>query len=741
VGSVASSDAATGLVKSLQEMRQHELNYINSKGSEYVDRVNQYVAAIRNESARVRKKLPGRLRERMDAFSRKVDEYDVAFESYVNLEADKNDIQSRMQDRAREALAGIDDLRNDLSEQLKSARSESDAFLEERSQVTQSAGYIVQSTMEVRLKEKEYAGTGEQALYDQIIETLGGFLDLIDQIRPLIKNDEDDALLTAMEEATGTYIFSINNYMASKNPETLSRMNLMTEQLITSARTMSERQNEQLTAARAEMAGLMNDKLANSEEANQIVKWFLEARTSEKEFVISKSDSSRDAAAGYMDSILKLGDRLMERLILDKNIRNLESALASVRIYREEFQSFTDMMAAQDHAEDTMLASVESAENVCNDIQGEVKKGMTGRISRAKVFLVVGTLVSILAGVILAFLIIASISRGISPVIQGLTEATDQVAGGSEEVSASSQVLAAGASRQAAGIEEISSSMEEMSSITSQNAENAGQADTYTNESRKIVSRANTSMKQLAGSIDQISKASQETSRIIKTIDEIAFQTNLLALNAAVEAARAGKAGAGFAVVADEVRSLAIRAADAAKDTATLIESIVKQIQTSMGLVGATAQAFNDVTESSDKVAALVAEISSSTGEVSRGINQVNETISDVDRVVQQNAASAEESASASEEMNARAEQMKVYVQNLVDIMGNGARFRLTGLFARGTVNKEADCDMPAATEKAADQGLLAPEPVSLKDRAEMKTREAQPHNMIPMDHEKFQDF
>jgi methyl-accepting chemotaxis protein len=186
-------------------------------------------------------------------------------------------------------------------------------------------------------------------------------------------------------------------------------------------------------------------------------------------------------------------------------------------------------------------------------------------------------------------------------------------------------------------------------------------------ESREVVSRANVSMGQLTDSNSQISRASQETSKIIKTIDEIAFQTNLLALNAAVEAARAGEAGAGFAVVADEVRSLAMRAAEAARNTTTLIESIVKQIQESMGLVDTTARAFSDVTESSDKVGALVAEIAASAGALSRGIDQVNEGISSVDQVVQQNAASAEESASASEEMSAQAEQMKIYVQNMVD--------------------------------------------------------------------------
>ena len=273
----------------------------------------------------------------------------------------------------------------------------------------------------------------------------------------------------------------------------------------------------------------------------------------------------------------------------------------------------------------------------------------------------------ILAAVILAsFFFARRITKPIMLTTEGLYRGTDQTYLSSTQVSESSQSLAEGSSRQAASIEETSASMEEISSMTKQNSANAAQADNLMMNANKIINMATESMEQVISSMDDISKASEETSKIIKTIDEIAFQTNLLALNAAVEAARAGEAGAGFAVVADEVRNLAMRAADAAKNTAEMIEGTVNKINDGSILVSDTNEAFSRVAESSIKVGQLVSEISKASKEQSNGIEQVANTFEDMDRVVQQNATDAEESASAAEIMTTQTEQLREYVGDLV---------------------------------------------------------------------------
>ncbi len=218
-----------------------------------------------------------------------------------------------------------------------------------------------------------------------------------------------------------------------------------------------------------------------------------------------------------------------------------------------------------------------------------------------------------------------------------------------EEIVTTSHTLSESASQQAASLEETSASLEEMSSMTKQNADVAGQAAQIIKQADQVAHQANDSMTQVTTSMTTISSAGSRMSKIIKTIDDIAFQTNLLALNAAVEAARAGEAGAGFAVVADEVRNLAQRTAHAAKDTQQLIEETVKQVQEGSGLVENTNEAFLKVAENSKKIAELIDEIAAASSEQSQGIEQINKAVAEIDQGTQQNAASAEKLASAAD--------------------------------------------------------------------------------------------
>lgn len=263
------------------------------------------------------------------------------------------------------------------------------------------------------------------------------------------------------------------------------------------------------------------------------------------------------------------------------------------------------------------------------------------------------------------------ISRPISRAIETLTGTSEQVAAGSNQIAKTSQQMAEASSQQAASLEETSSSLEEMSSMTNQNAENANHANTLSDDAQNSAQKGNASIQQLNAAMAEIAASGEETAKIVKTIEDIAFQTNLLALNAAVEAARAGEAGSGFAVVAEEVRNLAQRAGDAARNTGELIGESSTRIQNGVKIADESVKELEDINTNVQKVSDLLAEIAAASKEQATGIEQVADAVSQMDRVVQSNAANSEESASAGEELSAQSQELNQMVNSLRSVIGH----------------------------------------------------------------------
>ncbi|MDF1615148.1 methyl-accepting chemotaxis protein [Desulfurivibrio dismutans] len=463
------------------------------------------------------------------------------------------------------------------------------------------------------------------------------------------------------------------------------------------------------------------------------------------------------------------GRRQAEQLV-----PSLAPLLARIeRPHRELHESAVAIEQAADRRQAAGIYARQSApalqgvQGVLRDIRTETGEAVSSREATARAtmrntaLVVAGSLMlaALLAGVI-GLLTYRGLTSIMGNVGREMGEGASQVAAAANEVSASSQSLAEGSTEQAASVEEISASLEEVSAMTRRDADNISQANNLMAEAGHVIGSAEGSMRRLVTSMQEISKASAETQKIVQTIDEIAFQTNLLALNAAVEAARAGEAGAGFAVVADEVRNLAMRAAEAAKNTSSLIDGTVGKIQSGSSLVDETSGSFKTTTESIGKISTLIQEIAESSAEQSKAVAQVSSAIGEIDTVIQRNAATAEESASASEELSAQSAVLRNMVRRMIAVIGgidesifNGEPGAAGVLKRPSTRNSDRGLKRPATVHKAlpgpvgkgAAAGMGAGvAAVGGKAAGGERRRSAEKKNVeevFPLDDDDFEDF
>ncbi|MBU1054672.1 MAG: methyl-accepting chemotaxis protein [Proteobacteria bacterium] len=287
----------------------------------------------------------------------------------------------------------------------------------------------------------------------------------------------------------------------------------------------------------------------------------------------------------------------------------------------------------------------------------------------------IGSIIILIAvSAIIYMLMKWTVSRPINAIIRDLVDSASQTSSSANQTSTASDSLASNAFQQAASIDETSVSIDEVSSMTANNAENASEANDLMLQAKNVMDSSNKAMQELIDAMKEISDTNEETYKIIKTIDEIAFQTNLLALNAAVEAARAGEAGSGFAVVADEVRSLAMRAASAAKVTSEMLEGTRKRVSKGVEFVNVTESAFKSALEITGKTAVLLNDISSASKEQHEGMDIVTKAVQELDKVTQQNAIDAEKAAEIARSMEQQSEMLNKHISTLVHLVEGGKK-------------------------------------------------------------------
>jgi methyl-accepting chemotaxis protein len=546
----------------------------------------------------------------------------------------------------------------------------------------------IQSQMAgVFLSGRTFALTGSNAERDKVLKDIQNVRVDVEKAKDLAARSPH---LPKLQADIGPYIETLENY-AKKFDETAKVSDvkkLKLQALIDNGATFltninqlsdsqTQKQQEEISAkaphdtikARATKITLIA-KIRNEGNQVRIAAWrSLAERTPE---TIQKG-------LKHFDTIDALLAELTPQIHVQANIEQLNKVKESLANYKAAVTTLTEVMEKE-----VKLASERSVyskglnEKTARIFDGAVSSTVeTANVSAtslavAKSIMIFGLLIAIALGAFLAALITRSITLPIRDLIERLSAGAEQTSAAASQVSSASQSLAEGASEQAASLEETSSSIEEMSSMTAHNAENASNAKTLAVEARLAADSGTSEMEKMNIAMEAIKKSSDDISKIIKTIDEIAFQTNILALNAAVEAARAGEAGMGFAVVADEVRNLAHRSAISAKETADKIQDAISKSGQGVEICTVVSSKLREVVEKAHKVDDLVAEIANASREQSTGIGQVNTAVSQMDKVTQSSAANAEETAAAAEELNAQSLELRTAVQELQAMVGGG---------------------------------------------------------------------
>jgi methyl-accepting chemotaxis protein len=506
----------------------------------------------------------------------------------------------------------------------------------------------------IRLAEKEKAGHSQQKNRDQMDQVLGGTKAYLEAFKSLVQ---------AMDNRVAT---------VAQMRESAEKARVTTLQLIKD----QEGELADLLKEPGADAGLLSrieDRTKKVAQARLLELKLVDVRVAVRGYLADNNPKEMQAAEALMAAFFTTAQELRSQFKQASNIELIDQVVVGGQAYRQGLTALAKAGVELKAADDKMIASARQVQKSCIEAREDQRGKMLSESARALWIVLVGSLVALVVGVLLTIFMTRASTKPLQKIITGLSDGSRQVAAAASQVSAASQQMAEGASEQAAALEETTSSLEEMSSMTKQTADLTSGADQLMRENIEASGQAVKAMGELARNMNQIEQDSDKIGRIIKTIDEIAFQTNLLALNAAVEAARAGEAGAGFAVVADEVRNLAMRAAEAARNTQSLLEGTIDRVKLSAGSVREMSSDFNGIVESATVMGEKTAAITQASLEQAEGLNQISKASNEMDKVTQQNAANAEEAAAAAEELSAQASVMQGMVDDLVGLLEGSA--------------------------------------------------------------------
>lgn len=583
--------------------------------------------------------------------------------------------------------------------QMRQARNSADIISHEHLPIMEIAGEARSSVNRLMYQTKSYALTqdetyrkGAKAEHSK----LNTFMENSDAV--VAKATHSPHVIAFMDEVHDVHILAEYPKLMAKTVAATKALNHANEEIVEHAGIYLQELDHMTEATELALAEDIKNAADSAMQTKSELKVLNELASYGKdvEILFFQARSARDVAIA--EQALPILNKIESKLEMasvslfptEEEQIELAKIAAAERAYYEAVSAFitaqTTVHAMESELDDWSASTIAA----CRDLTHETTNAATEaantsakKLATATSMMFIGLMIALVIGIITAVFITRSITGPINLVIAGMNASADQVANAAEQVAASAQQLAQGSSEQASSLEETAASLEMMGTGAKESVSKSHATNQRSLDIKTSTVKGTQAMEELATVMAKVQSSSEETARVIKTIDEIAFQTNLLALNAAVEAARAGDAGKGFAVVAEEVRNLAQRSAEAAKGTAELIETAKKNSAQGVDATGEAAAVLGGITSGIEEITTLIGEVNVNVTEQERSIAEVNTAVTQMDTVVQANAAGAEESASAAEELSAQAAEMMNLVSGLATIVGYKSGQRVTAAAAR----------------------------------------------------------
>ncbi|MBX3736268.1 MAG: hypothetical protein KF715_06255 [Candidatus Didemnitutus sp.] len=576
---------------------------------------------------------------------------------------------------------------------------------------TNTAAGLAAAMIEVKLQVNEYLAISDAA-HAQTYKTAKQKLD--QEMAAAAKIINDPARSAQLAEASGLLV---------KYDDAFQKIVATTGKLDTVVAEQFTPRGEEIAAGLQKVLGdaKNNGDMNGAFKVSNALKAYFESSSLANSFMLTSrldyAQAAKKSIASVADSIVKMQHDQEELVKLDASLKDetKDALLKSLAIAAGAYSAALDEIIADKQDRNKLIteqlnkiapqftAALVRVKDSVAEFQASLEDRMRTEQRRNEIQVLTFTAAGCIGGILAAWFVIRSITRPISIIADQLAAESAQTHTAALKVAEVSTQMSDGASRQAASLEESSASLHEMASMTQRNSEGAQSAKGLAAEARATADAGTRDMAAMRSAMGAIQSSSSEISKIIKTIDEIAFQTNILALNAAVEAARAGEAGAGFAVVAEEVRNLAQRSAQAAKETAAKIADASSKSEQGAQISSQVAASLDSIVQKIRQLDEMVGSIAQASHEQSEGIGQLNQAVAGMDQITQANAALAQQSASSAEELQGQSAQVRAAVEELMHMVhGEAQRQILAASSAKAKAKPAAKAAAPAPTETAA---------------------------------------